>query len=131
MATTARVAKAGAQAIVRHVAPVKSTTPEEARRAVLGVYKKFQRQAPRLWYYFYFQDIPMPVFREILKKQFTKHAHISDLRVIDRQVEECEMHMESIDMAYYNPDHVRNYLLRENVEPKAKDFLSKFLAGKD
>ena len=40
-------------------------------------------------------------------------------------------HMESIRMAYYNPDHVRNYLFAENVEAKPKDFLSKFLNGKE
>lgn len=39
--------------------------------------------------------------------------------------------MESIRMAYYNPDHVRNYLFAENVEAKPKDFLSKFLNGKE
>ena len=31
---------------------------------------------------------------------------------------------------YYNTDHVRNMLFRENIDPKAKDFLSKFLSGK-
>lgn len=40
-------------------------------------------------------------------------------------------HMYAIQYAFYNPDHVRNYLFRENVEPKPKDFLSKFLNGQD
>ena len=38
--------------------------------------------------------------------------------------------MYAIRYAFYNPDHVRNYLFRENVEAPAKDFLSKFLSGK-
>ncbi|KAH7730966.1 NUO-3 protein [Aphelenchoides avenae] len=75
--------------------------------------------------------MPLPVFRELLKTQFTKQGHLTDLRVIDRKVHETYAHIESFNMAYYNPDHVRNYLLRENVDPKPKDFLSKFLAGKD
>lgn len=33
-------------------------------------------------------------------------------------------------MAYYNMDHVRNILFRENIDPTSKDFLSRFLAGK-
>lgn len=33
-------------------------------------------------------DVPMPVFREVLKKQFMKNAHITDIRIIDRKVAE-------------------------------------------
>lgn len=42
-AQSARIAKVGAKAgqqLVRHVTPVSSSTPDEARRAVLEVYKK-------------------------------------------------------------------------------------------
>ncbi|KAI6176022.1 NADH dehydrogenase [ubiquinone] 1 alpha subcomplex subunit 6 [Aphelenchoides bicaudatus] len=89
-----------------------------------------QRLTPNFWYDFYLEDVPLPIFREILKKQFTKNAHIADVRVIDRKVAECYMDIEAIEMRYYNTDHVRNMLFKENIDPKAKDFLSKFLAGK-
>ena len=32
-------------------------------------------------------DIPLPVFREVLKGQFLKNAHLQDVRIIDRKVE--------------------------------------------
>lgn len=40
-------------------------------------------------------------------------------------------HIEAFEWGWYNPDHVRNYLLRENIDPKPKDFLSKFLQKVD
>ncbi|RCN35135.1 putative 3-demethylubiquinone-9 3-O-methyltransferase [Ancylostoma caninum] len=76
-------------------------------------------------------DMPLGVFRSVLKQQFMKNAHITDLRIIDRLVGETKQHMYSIRYAFYNPDHVRNYLFRENVEAKPKDFLSKFLNGQE
>lgn len=77
------------------------------------------------------QDMPLGVFRSVLKQQFVKNAHVTDVRIIDRLVAETRQHMYSIDFAFYNPDHVRNYLFRENVEAKPKDFLSKFLSGEN
>jgi len=73
--------------------------------------------------------VPLPVFRDVLKKQFLKNAHINDIRIIDKKVAEAYFDIESVEMRYYNPYHVRNILFRENIEPKAKDFLSKFLSG--
>lgn len=34
-------------------------------------------------------------------------------------------------MYYYNKDHVRNMLIKDNLEPQPKDFLSRFLSRKD
>ena len=38
--TTGRVTKTGAQALTRYVAPIVSTSQDEARRRVLSVYKE-------------------------------------------------------------------------------------------
>uniref|UniRef100_A0A1I7YYQ9 NADH dehydrogenase [ubiquinone] 1 alpha subcomplex subunit 6 n=1 Tax=Steinernema glaseri TaxID=37863 RepID=A0A1I7YYQ9_9BILA len=126
----ARLTKAGAE-VVRHVVPVKSSSKDQARTSVLAVYKELQRLTPQFWWDYGMHDMPLPVFRAVLKKQFTKNAHLSDLRVIDRKVAETHQHMQSIRYAFYNPDHVRNYLFRENVDAKPKDFLSQFLSGKE
>ncbi|EFO92616.1 hypothetical protein GCK72_012869 [Caenorhabditis remanei] len=128
--TAGRVVRAG-QSAVRTVAPVKSNNSAEARMSVLQAYKEFQRLTPKFWWDFGLHDMPLGVFRAVIKKQFTKNGHLTDVRVVDRLVGETNMHMESIRMAYYNPDHVRNYLFAENVEAKPKDFLSKFLNGKE
>ncbi|CAJ0582573.1 unnamed protein product, partial [Mesorhabditis spiculigera] len=110
---------------------VKSANKEQARASVLQVYKELQRLTPNFWWDFEMTDMPLPVFRAVLKQQFVKNAHIQDVRIVDRLVGEAHQHIYSIRYAFYNPDHVRNYLFRENVEPKPKDFLSKFLIGKD
>ncbi|MFH4979113.1 hypothetical protein AB6A40_005822 [Gnathostoma spinigerum] len=120
-----------ASAAVKQVTPVVSTTREEARASVLAVYKKVQRMAPKFWWDYRLHDIPLPIFRAILKKQFTKNAHLSDLRIIDRKVAECEQDIVSVKWAFYNPEHVRNMLFRENIETKPKDFLTNFLNGKE
>lgn len=122
-----QAAKSAASIVAR---PIKSKTPEEARIAVLEAYKELQRLTPKFWWDFGMQDMPLGVFRAVLKQQFTANAAIKDIRVIDRKVGETHQHMEAIRMAYYNPDHVRNYLFKENIEAPPKDFLGKFLAGK-
>ncbi|KAI6187408.1 hypothetical protein M3Y98_00240000 [Aphelenchoides besseyi] len=128
MAST-RVARLGAETVVKSVTPVSSRTPEQARLGVLQVYKNLQKITPKFWFDYNLVDIPLPVFRNVLKNEFTKNAHHSDLRIIDRKVAECYKDIEAVQMAYYNPEHVRNYLFRENIDPKAKDFLSQFLSG--
>ncbi|KAI6198300.1 Complex 1 LYR protein and Methyltransferase type 11 domain containing protein [Aphelenchoides fujianensis] len=117
-----------ANTAVKSVTPVTSRSAEEAR---LGRAASLQgaKITPKFWFDYELQDLPLPVFRNVLKREFTKNAHITDVRIIDRKVGECYKDIESIQWAFYNPDHVRNFLFRENVEPKAKDFLSKFLSG--
>ena len=128
---SARVTKAGAEALTRHVTPIISSSREEARARVLAVYKELQRITPKFWFDYDMKDMPLPVFRAVIKKQFDKKAHLTDARVIDREVEEVYQHMKSIEYKFYNKDHVRNFLFRENVEAKPKDFLSRFLTQKE
>ncbi|WKY05586.1 hypothetical protein Q1695_006078 [Nippostrongylus brasiliensis] len=130
MSSTANVIRTGATAL-RKVAPVQSMSKEEARRSVLQAYKDLQRMTPKFWWDYGMHDMPLGVFRSVLKQQFVKNSHLSDIRIIDRLVGETKQHMYAIQYAFYNPEHVRNFLFRENVEPKPKDFLSKFLAGQD
>uniref|UniRef100_A0AC35TVB7 NADH dehydrogenase [ubiquinone] 1 alpha subcomplex subunit 6 n=1 Tax=Rhabditophanes sp. KR3021 TaxID=114890 RepID=A0AC35TVB7_9BILA len=128
--SASRISKLGATTTTKLVAPVISSNSIEARRRVLTVYKELQRLAPKFWFDYGLQDAPLSVFREVLKNQFTKNKHVQDIRVVDRMVEETKQHIVNIRYAFYNPDHVRNMLFRENVEPKSKDFLSNFFSGK-
>jgi NADH dehydrogenase (ubiquinone) 1 alpha subcomplex subunit 6 len=128
---SSRVAKAGTEALTRYVSPIISSSSEEARANVLAVYKEIQRLAPTFWFDYDMKDMPLPVFRDVLKKQFVKNAHLTDVRVIDRIVEEAHQHIKSVHFKFYNKDHVRNFLFRENLEPKPKDFLSRFLTQKE
>ncbi|CEF69833.1 NADH dehydrogenase [ubiquinone] 1 alpha subcomplex subunit 6 [Strongyloides ratti] len=129
--TAGRLAKIGGELSTKLVKPVVSSTKEEARKSVLKVYKDLQRIAPKFWYEYELQEMPLSVFREILKKQFLKNKNIQDVRIIDRKVAECRNDLLSIKYYFYNPDHVRNMLFRENLDAKPADFLSKFLSGKN
>ncbi|CAD5227851.1 unnamed protein product [Bursaphelenchus xylophilus] len=122
-----KVVQAAQRVVTKTVTPVSSHSADEARLAVLTLYKRFQRLTPTFWWDYELTDYPLPVFREVIKKQFIKNAHVKDLRIIDRKIAEGYKDIESIEYAFYNPDHVRNYLFRENLEAKPKDFLSKFL----
>uniref|UniRef100_A0A7I4YKE4 NADH dehydrogenase [ubiquinone] 1 alpha subcomplex subunit 6 n=1 Tax=Haemonchus contortus TaxID=6289 RepID=A0A7I4YKE4_HAECO len=130
MSATGKVVRSGASA-VRQVVPLHSVNKGQARRAVLQVYKDLQRMTPKFWWDFGLHDMPLGVLRSSLKQQFMKNAHIDDIRIVDRLVAETKQHMVAIEHAFYNPDHVRNYLFRENVQAKPKDFLSKFLNGQE
>lgn len=121
----------GASAVAKEVVPVVSSSKQQARASVLAVYKELQRLAPTLWWDYGLHDMPLPVFRAALKKKFTDNAHLNDIRVIDRKVAECKQDMVSIRYFFYNEEHVRNYLFRENIEAKPTDFLSKFLSGNE
>ena len=123
-------ANAAKKAATLAARPIKSRNAAEARLAVLQSYKELQRLTPKFWWDYGLHDMPLGVFRAVLKQQFTANKAIKDIRVIDRKVGEAHQHMEAIRYAFYNPDHVRNYLFKENVEAAPKDFLSKFLSGK-
>ncbi|TMS38987.1 hypothetical protein L596_005595 [Steinernema carpocapsae] len=62
-------------------------------------YVKMQRLTPQFWWDYDMQDMPLPVFRAVLKKQFTKNANLTDLRVIDRKV--AETHQMSFCVSQY------------------------------
>ncbi|ETN68697.1 complex 1 protein, partial [Necator americanus] len=85
MSTGGKVVKKAATAL-RHVTPVQSINKDQARQSVLQVYKELQRMTPNFWWDFGMHDMPMGVFRSVLKQQFMKNAHITDLRIIDRLV---------------------------------------------
>jgi NADH dehydrogenase (ubiquinone) 1 alpha subcomplex subunit 6 len=126
-----RISKYGVEMMKRLVVSITSKSRDEARRQVLAVYKTFQRQVSVMYSKFELQDMTLPAFRAVIKREFLKNGHITDTHVIDRHVYEVHNHLYSIRFDFYNPDHVRNYLFRENVDEKPTDFLSKFLAGNE
>ncbi|RCN35134.1 complex 1 protein [Ancylostoma caninum] len=89
MSTAGKVVQKGANAL-RHVTPVQSISKDQARQSVLQVYKDLQRMTPKFWWDFGMHDMPLGVFRSVLKQQFMKNAHITDLRIIDRLVGETK-----------------------------------------
>jgi hypothetical protein len=105
-----------------------------------------QRELPHSWDKLCFFYMPLAQFRLLIKDQFMKTAHIRDPRIVDRLVSKVcvscsplivlplsqgELELMATKLRWNNPDHIQNYLSRENVERKANDFLSKFFRGKE
>lgn len=112
------------------VRPVVSTSPEEAKRAVLAAYRHWMKKSGRIWQEQNLQSTRLSVFRQAIKDQFLKNAAIKDLRIVDRLVYRSETEIAHCDIYATNWEHISNSLLKDHVRPKPQDFLSKFFAGK-
>ncbi|KAK9503471.1 hypothetical protein O3M35_010017 [Rhynocoris fuscipes] len=112
---------------VRHVKPILSVDRNEARRRVLNLYKAWYRQIP---YILLDYDIPKNAkqCREKLREEFDKHKHVNDIRVIDMLVVKGHIDLKEAVEVWKHRSHLMTYW-QDTVEPKPKDFLSKFIAG--
>jgi len=129
MASKSIVEKTGS-AVIRQVKPIVSTSAEQARRRVLQSYKDWMRHFP-IFIYRYKLPYTDTEIKLALKQQFLKNAHVQDIRVIDRLVQQSEVELQGIAETWTPTYTVQNVFWGEHIEPKPKDFLSKFLAGKD
>ncbi|CAG9834161.1 unnamed protein product [Diabrotica balteata] len=114
---------------VKEVKPILSLDREEARKRVLNLYKAWYRQLP---YIVNNYDIPRNVeqCREKLRQEFTKFDDIKDIRLIDMLVIKGQMELKEVVNVWKQKGHIMNYF-KDTAEPKPKDFLGKFLNGKD
>ncbi|XP_019879621.1 NADH dehydrogenase [ubiquinone] 1 alpha subcomplex subunit 6 [Aethina tumida] len=114
---------------VRQVKPILSLDKEEARKRVLSLYKAWYRQLP---YIVRSYDVPKNVeqCRDKLREQFTKYGQVKDVRVVDMLVIKGQMELKEVVNVWKQKGHIMSYF-KDTVEPKPKDFLSKFLNGKE
>ncbi|XP_065580337.1 NADH dehydrogenase [ubiquinone] 1 alpha subcomplex subunit 6-like [Artemia franciscana] len=122
-ASAASIARAGS----RQVKPLLSLDKSEARRRVLNLYKAWYRQIP---YMVMEYDIPKDVeqCRDKLRENFEKNRSVKDVRAIDLLVIKGQMELVEVVKKFKQKGHVMTYF-QETVEPKPKDFLSKFIQG--
>lgn len=59
-----------------------------------------------------------------------KHEEIKDIRVIDLLVIKGQMELKEIVNVWMQKSHVMNHF-KDWIDPKPKDFLSKFYSSKD
>ncbi|CAH1378652.1 NADH dehydrogenase [ubiquinone] 1 alpha subcomplex subunit 6 [Tenebrio molitor] len=115
------------RAATKQVRPILSTDPHEARQRVLNLYKAWYRQLPYIVKQY---DIPKSVetLKHKLRQEFRKNDHVKDIRVIDMLVVKGQMELVETVNFWKQKGTLMNYF-KDTVEPKPKDFLSKFLSG--
>ncbi|CAG9865145.1 unnamed protein product [Phyllotreta striolata] len=114
---------------LKEVKPILSLNRDEARRRVLNLYKTWYRQLP---YIVQTYDIPVSVdkCKKKLREEFTKYSESNDIRLVDMLVIKGQMELKEVVNVWKQKGHIMAYF-KDTVEPKPKDFLSKFLNGKD
>ncbi|KYB28574.1 NADH dehydrogenase [ubiquinone] 1 alpha subcomplex subunit 6 [Tribolium castaneum] len=115
------------RAATKQVRPILSTDPHEARRRVLNLYKAWYRQIPYIVKQY---DIPKSVdnLKAKLREEFRKNDHIKDIRLIDMLVVKGQMELKETVNFWKQKGTLMSYF-KDTVEPKQKDFLSKFFSG--
>ncbi|XP_071521598.1 NADH dehydrogenase [ubiquinone] 1 alpha subcomplex subunit 6 [Panulirus ornatus] len=116
-----------AKGVVRQVKPILSVDHYEARKRVLTLYKAWYRQIPYI-----VMDYDLPKTKkqcqQKLREEFDKHRHVQDIRTIDMLVIKGQMELkETVEI--WKQKHGLMAYWRDSVEPRPKDFLSKFLDG--
>ncbi|CAK9821914.1 NADH dehydrogenase [ubiquinone] 1 alpha subcomplex subunit 6 [Anthophora retusa] len=114
---------------VKHVKPILSLTPGESRSRVLALYKAWYRQIPIM-----VELLELPKTeqecRRKLKEVFRRNKNVRDLRTIDVLLIKGQMELQETVNQWKPWGTLMNYW-NETVQPKPKDFMSKFLSGHD
>ena len=112
------------------VKPILSTTREEAHRRVMNLYRAWYRQIP----YILHERQEMPLTKREafnkLRELFYQNQHVTDVRVIDMLVIKGQMELNETVLRFKQECHIMNWF-NTTHRPKPKDFISKFLDGKD
>jgi NADH dehydrogenase (ubiquinone) 1 alpha subcomplex subunit 6 len=122
-----RIVQATAQGQVK---PVLSLNRSEAHRRVMNLYRAWYRQIP----YIAHRNPDLPVTEkkmfDKLRELFYKNSDVTDVRVIDILVIKGQMELNETVLRHKQHCHIMNWF-KETHPAKPKDFMSKFLAGKD
>ncbi|KAK4329387.1 hypothetical protein Pmani_000243 [Petrolisthes manimaculis] len=123
----AKMASKVVRSTVRQVKPILSVDQGEARKRVLNLYKAWYRQIP---YIVMDYDLPKSTndCRQKLRELFENNRNVKDIRIIDMLVIKGQMELkETVEI--WKQKHGLMALWQDTVEPRPKDFLSKFLDG--
>ncbi|CAH8542848.1 unnamed protein product [Schistosoma rodhaini] len=105
---------------VKAARPILSRNHAEARRRVISLYRACHSSV----------DLTVPVLHARLREEFRKNKDIKDLRIIDLLIHRWQNELLEVAHLWKSDTHVMDFF-REDYRPeKPKDFLDKFLSGK-
>lgn len=122
-----RIVQATSQGQVK---PILSLNRTEAHRRVMNLYRAWYRQVPYILHVN--PDLPLTEKQmyDKIRELFYQNRHVTDVRVIDMLVIKGQMELNETVYRWKQHCHIMNWF-KETHTPKPKDFISKFLAGKD
>ncbi|XP_054258582.1 NADH dehydrogenase [ubiquinone] 1 alpha subcomplex subunit 6-like [Macrosteles quadrilineatus] len=118
-----------AKVFVRQVKPLLSLDQIEAQRRVRNLYRAWYRQIPIIVHDFHIPKTEKQCYAK-LREEFDKHKDVKDIRLIDMLIIKGQMELKEIVNKWKQECHLMMYF-KDTVEPKPKDFLSKFMSGSD
>ncbi|KAI0790981.1 NADH-ubiquinone oxidoreductase Complex1 subunit [Abortiporus biennis] len=106
-----------------------SSSPEEARKAVIQLYRDWYRGAPEI-VSLYALNISPQYFRAGIRRRFEENRYVTDTKVIDILLQKERIEYQETMNAWKQNDHILGTLLQPRGRPR-RSFLEKFYEGRD
>ncbi|EIN05267.1 hypothetical protein PUNSTDRAFT_128041 [Punctularia strigosozonata HHB-11173 SS5] len=106
-----------------------SSSPQEARRRVVELYRLWYRSAPEICT-LYALDVSPTYVRRAIRAQFEQNRHVSDPKVIDVLLLKGRQEYQETVNCWKMPDQLLGILLNPRARTQ-KTFMQKFLEGRD
>lgn len=115
--------------VVAQVKPILSLSKEDAHRRAINLYRDWYRQIPGIREAFML-NLSVNHMRSKIKDMFYQNKNVTDLRAIDMLIIKGQLELTETIKVHKQPCHVYK-LFSDQYNPKSKDFISKFLEGKE
>ncbi|KAM5537369.1 hypothetical protein V8D89_008888 [Ganoderma adspersum] len=106
-----------------------SSSPQEARRRVLKLYRDWYRGAPEICS-IYALNVSPTFVRHCVRQHFEQNRYVSDARVIDVLLQKGQQEYQETMNCWKQLDHIMGILLQPKGRPP-RTFLQKFYEGRD
>merc|ERR1712213_301428 len=117
--------------VLRQVKPLMSIDNHEARLRVLALYKAWIRQVPAILKMYDDMPVTEKACKDTIKNNFVKNKNLKDIRVIDMMVIKGQQDLREVIECWAQSGHLMSKYFKETIEERPKDFMSKFLSGRD
>ncbi|KAI0339074.1 NADH-ubiquinone oxidoreductase Complex1 subunit [Trametopsis cervina] len=104
-------------------------TPDDARKAVIQLYREWYRGAPEIVSLYSLSVSPQYV-RQAIRTRFEENRYVTDIRVIDQLYLKSRQEYQETMNFWKQKEHVMGKLLLPRSRPQ-RTFLQKFYEGRD